>query len=94
MLRIKKRLPSPNSTTQWLQPHNQPWGLRLTNGDECVFATGATDAVHGDRLNYACARDDRWIIGDVNQLTPLWTAQSSDYPSKHIKTVFIAEAVF
>jgi hypothetical protein len=94
LLRMQKALPSPNPTTQWLQPHNQPWGLRLTNGDTCVFATGATDVIKGERMNYACARSDAWIIGNVNQLTPLWTAQSSAYPSKGVKTVFIAEAVF
>jgi hypothetical protein len=45
-------------------------------------------------MNYACARNDGWIIGLPNQLTPIWTAQSSAYPSKGVKTVFIAEAVF
>jgi hypothetical protein len=95
LFRLKKPLPSsPNTTTQWLQPHNQPWGLRLTNGDTCVFATGATDVIKGERMNYGCARNDGWIIGLPNQLTPLWSVQSSAYPSKGVKTVFIAEAVF
>jgi hypothetical protein len=95
LFRLKKALPSsPDSTTQLLQPHNQPWGLRLTNGDTCVFATGATDAIKGERMNYACARSDGWIVGLPSQLTALWTAQSSDYPSKGVNTVLIAEAIF
>jgi hypothetical protein len=93
LLRMQKSLPSPNPTTQWLQPHNQPWGLRLTNGVTCSFETGATDAIKGERLNYQCS-NDRWIIGLPNQLTPVWTVQSSAYPSKGVKTVFIAEVVF
>jgi hypothetical protein len=94
LLRMQKPLPSPDSTTQWLKPHNQPWGLRLSNGDTCVFATGATDVIKGERMNYGCARNDGWIIGLPSQLTAVWTAKSSDYPSKGVKTVFITEAVF
>jgi hypothetical protein len=94
LLRLKKPLPSPNSTTQWLQPHNQPWGLRLMNGDRCVFETGATDVIKGERMNYSCAGKDAWLIGLPDQRKPVWTIQSSDYPSKGVKLVSIAEAVF
>jgi hypothetical protein len=45
-------------------------------------------------MNYGCARDDGWIIGLPSQLTAVWTAKSSYYPSKGVKTVFISEAVF
>jgi hypothetical protein len=91
---LKKPLPSaPNPTTQWLQPHNQPWGLVLTNAEKCVFETGATDAVHDERLNYQC-KDPRWIVGTVDHSTPLWTAQSVDWPKKNITRVSIAEVVF
>lgn len=95
LLKLTKRLPSaPTPATQWLQPHNQPWGLRLTDGDTCTFVTGATDAVDGERLNYACTNSDGWIIGQADHATALWTARSSDYPSKHVKRVSIAEVVF
>jgi len=39
-----------------LRLRGAPWGLRLVSGDTCVFAQGATDAIGGERLNYACAR--------------------------------------
>ncbi len=94
LFKLTKPLPSaPTPMTQWLQPHNQPWGLLLTNGEKCAFETGATDAVHDERLNYQC-KDPRWIIGLPDHSTPLWTAQSVNWPNKRITHVSIAQVVF
>jgi hypothetical protein len=94
LLSLKKPLSdSQNATTRRLEPKGEPWGLRLTNGDTCVFATGATDVVAGERMNYACARDG-WIIGAPDRSTAVWTARSVDYPNKDITRVSIATAVF
>jgi hypothetical protein len=94
LFKLTKPLPSaPTPMTQWLQPHNQPWGLALTNGEKCIFETGATDAVHDERLNYQC-KDPRWIIGQPNNSTPLWTAQSVNWPNKRITHVSVAQVVF
>ncbi|MEO7201545.1 MAG: hypothetical protein ABI431_02540 [Candidatus Tumulicola sp.] len=94
LFKLTKPLPSaPTPMTQWLQPHNQPWGLVLTNGEKCFFETGATDAVHDERLNYQC-KDPRWIIGQPDQSAPLWTAQSVNWPNKRVTHVAIAQAVF
>jgi hypothetical protein len=82
-----------NPTTQWLQPKGIPWGLRLTSGDTCVFATGATDAVGHERLNYAC-RKTGWIIGEPDRSTATWTARSVKWPDKHITLVGITTAIF
>ena len=62
------------------------WGLRLTSGDTCVFVTGATDVVAGERLNYACAKDG-WIIGAPDRSTVTWTAQSVEWPKTHVTLV-------
>jgi hypothetical protein len=70
-----------------------PWGLRLVSGDTCVFAQGATDAVAGERLNYAC-RKTGWIIGVPDRLAPIWTARTVEWPNKHVTKVSIATAVF
>lgn len=94
LLSLKKPLSdSQNATTRWLQPKGEPWGLRLSNGDTCVFVTGATDVVAGERLNYACAKDG-WIIGAPDRSTAQWTARSVDYPKKAITRVHIATVVF
>jgi eukaryotic-like serine/threonine-protein kinase len=94
LLSLKKPLSgNENATTRWLQPKGEPWGLRLTNGDTCVFATGATDAVRGERLNYACRRTG-WIIGAPDRSTAIWSARSVDYPHGNITRVHIAMAIF
>jgi hypothetical protein len=70
-----------------------PWGLRLVNGDTCVFAQGATDAVDGSRLNYACGKTG-WIIGVPDRSTAIWTARSVNWPNKRVTSVPIAAAIF
>jgi hypothetical protein len=94
LLSLKKRLTDgDNATTKWLQPKGMPWGLLLTNGDTCVFATGATDAVGGERLNYAC-RKTGWIVGAPDRSTAVWKARSVNWPDKRVTRVRIATAVF
>jgi hypothetical protein len=93
-LSLKKPLTGDqNATTRWLQPKGEPWGLKLKNGDTCVFVTGATDAVEGERLNYAC-RKTGWIIGAPDRSAPIWTGRTVDWPNKRVTKVSIATAVF
>jgi hypothetical protein len=94
LLSLKKPLSDgENPWTKMLQPKRMPWGLRLTSGDTCVFATGATDVVAGERMNYAC-RKTGWIIGAPDSSTAIWTARSVNWPDKHIAHVRIAAAAF
>lgn len=76
-----------------LRLRSAPWGLRLLSGDRCVFAEGATDAVGGERLNYACAKTG-WILGVPDRSTAIWTARSVDWPHNHVTQVRIATAIF
>lgn len=80
-------------TAKMLQPSGEPWGLRLTNGDTCVFVVGATDAVHDQRLNYACRRSG-WIIGQTDRSTATWTAHTVQWPKTRVTSVQIAVAIF
>lgn len=95
LLTLQKALPNGESpTTQMLQPKGEPWGLRLTNGETCNFATGATDVAQGMRMNYECKGND-FIVGFANRSKPLWTAHAIVWPDKkHLKRVKIATAVF
>ncbi len=94
LLRLSKPLSDgENPTTKMLQPKAEPWGLRLRSGDTCVFVTGATDVVGGERLNYAC-RKTGWVIGAPDRSTAVWEAHTVDWPSKHVTKVSIAMAVF
>jgi hypothetical protein len=80
--------------SQMLQPKGEPWGLRLTNGETCSFATGATDVVQGMRMNYECKGND-FIAGLADRSKPLWSAHLIVWPNKsRLKTVEIATAVF
>ncbi len=80
-------------TAKMLQPSGEPWGLRLTSGDTCVFVAGATDAVDGQRLNYACLRSG-WIIGQTDRSTATWTAHTVQWPKTRVTSVQIAVAIF
>lgn len=94
LLSLKKQLTeNDDPTTHWLEPKGIPWGIRLTNGDECLFVWGATDAIEGERLNYVCLKAG-WIIGGPDRSTAMWTARSVKWPSKRITLVRIATAVF
>lgn len=94
LLKLSKPLTDgENPTTRMLQPKGEPWGLRLTSGDTCVFVTGATDAVEGERLNYACAKTG-WIIGAPDRSTATWTGRSVEWPKTHVTLARIATAVF
>lgn len=75
-----------------LRLRGAPWGLRLVSGDTCVFAQGATDAVAGVRLNYACARTG-WILGLPDRSAAIWKARSVAWPHDHVTQVGIAAAV-
>jgi hypothetical protein len=33
---------------------NQPWDIGLATGQHCAFASGASNVIHGVRLNYFC----------------------------------------
>jgi hypothetical protein len=94
LLRLSKPLADGgNPTTKMLQPKGEPWGLLLMSGDRCIFATGATDVVAGERMNYACAKNG-WVIGAPDRSTAIWTARSVDWPNKHVTLVRITTAVF
>jgi hypothetical protein len=78
----------------FLRPLGLPWGLRLTNGDTCVFVAGATDAVAGERLNYACGKSG-WIFGQPDRSGELWVVHSANGPTNaNVRTFRVASAIF
>lgn len=95
LVALKQPLPSAkDSMSQWLRPTGNPWGLRLTTGETCSFATGATDVAHGMRLNYECKGND-FIAGFPARSKPLWTVHAIEWPNKsRLKTLQIDTAVF
>jgi hypothetical protein len=57
---------------------DQPWNIELTGGQHCAFSSGASNVVHGKRLNYFCGPSSK---------TGLW-----GYPDRHAEpwTILIA----
>jgi hypothetical protein len=53
---------------------DQPWNIELTSGQHCGFSSGASNVVHGQRLNYFCgagSHDGLW--GYPNRRSEPWT---------------------
>ena len=57
------------------------WGMELATGNRCSFAEGATDVIHGLRLNYACVRNDVWLAGWTIRTHSPWRIQTAVFPS-------------
>jgi len=53
-----------------------PWAIETTDGRRCVFLTGATAPMGGERINYGCVGGS-YLIGSPDRRNPLWTIRSS-----------------
>lgn len=40
------------------RPRPRPWAIELSNGWRCIFVSGASFAIAGERANYICSRDE------------------------------------
>ncbi len=76
-----------------LRLRGQPWGLRLVDGEECTFMTGATDVVAGMRLNYACTKG--WGIGVPDRTKAVWQiSYIVSLQNRTLRKMGVAEAAF
>jgi hypothetical protein len=55
-------------------PATLPWGVRLRDGEHCLLLQGASDVVHGKRVNYACGRTS-YLIGRPDRSRAVWRIQ-------------------
>ena len=53
-IRLTKPLPRVYGNRSAPSLRLQPWAIELYDGRRCLFSTGATSAVEGQRLNYFC----------------------------------------
>ncbi|HEY1778221.1 MAG TPA: hypothetical protein VGG41_18840 [Solirubrobacteraceae bacterium] len=53
-----------------------PWAIETSNGHRCVFLTGATAPMGGERINYGCVGGS-YLIGSPDRRAPLWTIRSA-----------------
>jgi hypothetical protein len=53
-----------------------PWAIETADGRRCVFLTGATAPMGGERINYGCVHGS-YLIGAPDRRNPLWTIRSA-----------------
>jgi hypothetical protein len=53
-----------------------PWAIVTSDGRHCVFLTGATAPMGGERINYGCVGGS-YLIGVPDRSHPLWTIRSA-----------------
>ncbi len=99
LMRLTKPLPQARdvvdttSELRGLRLRGEPWGLRLSDGETCVYVTGATDVVAGMRLNYACTNG--WGIGLPDRVTASWeVSYIVSLQNRTVHKMRIATAVF
>jgi hypothetical protein len=54
-----------------------PWAIETTDGRRCVYLTGATAPMGGERINYGCIGGS-YLIGAPDRRAPLWTIRSAN----------------
>jgi len=72
LLSLERPLP-PHSGAQ---RDDLPWAIETADGRRCVFLTGATAPMGGERINYGCV-DGSYLIGAADTRAPLWTIRSA-----------------
>jgi len=76
-LRLTRRLPK---ATPARPTTPMPWAVETSSGLRCTKLTGASDVIHGQRVNYGCT-DGSVLVGDVDDSSKQWTIMRS--PSGH-----------
>lgn len=77
VLHLTRRLPKPSAPPKGPP---LPWAIVTTDGRHCVFMTGATALVGGERVNYGCT-DRTYLLGNPDTRQPLWTIRSDRHLS-------------
>jgi hypothetical protein len=54
-----------------------PWAIETSDGRRCVYLTGATAPMGGERINYGCVGGS-YLIGSPDRRAPLWTIRSAN----------------
>ncbi len=73
-IRLTKALPRGQADRGAPSRNHQPWNIELTSGHHCAFSSGASNVVHGVRLNYFCENDgNNGLWGYPDRHTEPWT---------------------
>jgi hypothetical protein len=84
-IRLTKGLPRAMGNHKRPSLRDQPWDIQLTSGRHCVFASGASNILHGVRMNYFCdARGAFGLWGFPNRRSEPWTILSAPATARHL----------
>lgn len=77
-----------------LTDESKPWALELANGLRYRFVGGGTDAVDGERVNYACGEEGaiKWVVSYPDQSSSTWRVRLVEYEMP-FNTVLSSESV-
>jgi hypothetical protein len=79
---------------------SRPWGVRLTDGEQCVAVQGTHDSYNGKVVDYACGNSGRHVLlRTLDRSSPQWTYESAYFngtssytqgPLEHVATAWYA----
>ena len=79
-IRLTKAIPRRFADRGAPSLRNQPWNIQLSNGRHCAFSSGASNVVHGVRLNYFCGSGVNFgLWGFPDRRTQPWTIRSAPF---------------
>lgn len=79
-IRLTRALPQQYADPGAPSMSNQPWNVQLASGRHCVLSSGASNVIHGVRLNYFCGRTVHFgLWGFPNRRTEPWTIRIAPF---------------
>lgn len=85
MIRLTRPLPRRYANHRPPSLANRPWNIQLANGRHCVYSSGASNVVHGIRLNYFCPAGTGYgLWGIPIRRTQPWTIRSAPFSATNL----------
>lgn len=84
-IRLTRALPRGQADPGKPSLANQPWDIQLMSGRHCAYSSGASNVIHGVRLNYFCGAGVNFgLWGFPNRHAQPWTIWSAPFTAKSL----------
>jgi hypothetical protein len=84
-IRLTRTLPRQYADPGAPSLRNQPWNIQLASGRHCAFASGASNVIHGLRLNYFCGSTVHFgLWGFPNRRAQPWTILTAPFTATSV----------
>jgi hypothetical protein len=85
-IHLKRKLPRKFADSGRPSLKHQPWDIQLASGRHCAFESGASNTVHGIRLNYFCGpRTKNGLWGYPRRRVEPWTIRIAPFNAKVLR---------